>query len=224
MPLRVYAIVGRRLGRGSLAAVSRAGLRLVSDGPTSAIVADCDAPPAPTARALRGHDAVVRRMAKMAPAVLPARFGSVVDSDAALVAILRAWTEELQAALRLVEKHEQMTLRVFAPAPARTRSEPDEQATGVAEDAGTRYLTRRAGAQAAPELEPLRRLLAPIVTSERIARHDRGPLLLTAYHLVPRSAVAAYRRLLRRHAASLGCRVVASGPWPPYAFVPELRG
>jgi hypothetical protein len=90
--------------------------------------------------------------------------------------------------------------------------------------AGTRYLTRRARAQSAPELEPLRLLLAPFVTAERIARHDRGPLLLTAYHLVPRGAVAAYRRILRRHPDVLGYRVAASGPWPPYAFVPEVRG
>ena len=102
-----------------------------------------------------------------------------------------------------------------------------EAAADAGTHPGTSYLAGRARAharaQSAPELEPLREALAPIVAAERIARHDRGPLLLTAYHLIPRGAAPAYRRLLRRHAALLRTRAAVSGPWPPYAFVPELR-
>jgi hypothetical protein len=206
-----------------LSTVSRVPLRSVSDGPTSAVVADCEGPPSPTARALRDHDAVIRRIARIAPAVLPARFGSSVDSDRALMAILTASSRELQTALRLVDRQEQMTLRLFGPhqadAPREIRA-TEEEAEAFA---GTRYLVACLRARSAPELGPLRPLLAPFVTAERIARHDRGPLILTAYHLIPRGAVAAYRRVLRRHAAGLGYRAISSGPWPPYAFVPELR-
>jgi hypothetical protein len=229
MLVRVYAIVGRPLSRRALSGIGR-GIRLVTDGPTSAIVADCGAPATPTARALRAHDAVVRRIARVAPAVLPARFGSEIESDVALQAFLRADEARLQAALRLVHKHEQMTLRLFGPPAPDERHErsvrsdlPGSRASGVteAEGAGTRYLTRRGVARLAPELERLRLLLAPVVVAERITRHDRGPLLLTAHHLGPRGAAAAYRRIVRRHAASSGCRLAASGPWPPYAFGPE---
>jgi hypothetical protein len=246
MSLCVYAIVRRPLGRRVVINANGAKVRSVSAGAASAVVAECRGPLLPTVRALRGHDAVVRRIARVAPAVLPVRFGALVDSDRSLVTLLDAWSEDLQKALTLVDGHCQMTLRLFAragaaAAPALSGPVGEAKAGDEADGAdqaheaarthpGTKYLTRRAQAhafaQSAPELEPLRQALAPIVTAERIARHgrhDQGSLVLTACHLIPRSAVTTYRRLLRRHAAALQYRAVVSGPWPPYAFVPELR-
>ena len=228
MSLCVYAIVGRPFGHRLMTA-NGARVRSVSAGATSAIVTECEVPPSPTVRALRGHDQMVRRIARVAPAVLPVRFGTLVDSDRSLVALLHAWSEDLRRALALVDRHHQMTLRLFALAGARAPLEhggPADGSADVGPHPGTSYLTRRARAhavaQSAPELEPLREALAPIVAAERIARHDSGALVLTAYHLIPRGAVVTYRRLLRRHAAALRYRVASSGPWPPYAFVPEL--
>ena len=234
MSLCVYAIVGRPLGRRLVMNANGAKVRSVRAGATSAVVADCAGPLSPTVRALRGHDAVVRRIAGVVPALLPVRFGTLVDSDRSLVALLDAWSEDLQKALALVDRQCQMTLRLFAlagtavpPAPGGPRDEVDEVDEAARTQPGTSYLTRRARAHAvaqlAPELAPLREALAPIVAAERIARHDQGPLVLTAYHLIPRGAVTTYRRLLRRHAAALGYRAILSGPWPPYAFVPALR-
>jgi hypothetical protein len=233
--LCVYAIVGRRFGRRVAMRGIRAGsarLRAVTAATTSAVVAECAAPLPPTVPALRAHDAVVRRTARIAPAVLPVRFGTLVASDRSLVAMLDAWSDELLSALALVDQRCQMTLRLFAP--AGVVSPPEERAADLDTSSdrahphpGTSYLEglarAQARAQSAPELEPLREALAPIVAAERITRHDRGPLLLTAYHLIPRGAAPAYRMLLRRHAALLHTRAVVSGPWPPYAFVPELR-
>jgi hypothetical protein len=227
--VRVYAIVGSTLGRPVLARLKRARVRLVRSGRVAAVVTDGSAAPL-SERALRGHDAMVRRIARIIPAVLPARLGSVLQSETALASMLDAWSADLLGALALVDDREQMTLRIFAShaGPAGQVGQagraglagPAEQAAGP----GTAYLIQRARAQAdAPELAPLRESLAPLVAAERIARHDRGALILTAYHLIPRGAAPAYRRLLRRHAAELGIRVVPSGPWPPYAFVPELR-
>jgi hypothetical protein len=205
-------------------------MRLVTAGPVSAVVADCDAKTPLTARALRAHDAVVRRVARVAPAILPARFGTIVESESSVVGLIERWSADLCEALALVEGREQMTLRLFAAAGTAVESAASGR-TGVedaadAEHPGTSYLLRRAqeqAAPAAPELERLRDVLGPIVTAERIVRHDQGPLILTAFHLIPRGGAAAYRRLLRRYAAEPGSRVVASGPWPPYGFVPELR-
>jgi hypothetical protein len=233
MPLCVYAIVGRRPSRQTFTRAKFPRLRLVTAGTVSAVVADCDGKPPLSARALRGHDAVVRRVARVVPAILPARFGTIVDSESSVVILLKRWRKDLREALALVEGSEQMTLRLFAEdggAGATDRSSGKGRigGKGVAEgDAppGTRYLLRRAHEQAtpaAPELERLGEVLKAIVTAERIVRHDRGPLILTAYHLIRRGEAAAYRRLLRRHATRLHNRVVASGPWPPYGFVPEL--
>jgi hypothetical protein len=238
MPLCVYAIVARPFSRRPVIRAGGAGVRPVNARATAAVVSDCRGPLSPTAAALRGHDRVVRRIAKVAPAILPVRFGTLVDSEQSLIKLLDGWSDELQKALILVDRHCQMTLRLFAPEGAPGARQPDaaagdavdRQATDAGDTEtrpGTSYLTRRsrayAAAQSAPELEPLREAIAPIVAAERITRHDQGPMILTAYHLIPRRAVATYRRLLKRHAPELPNRVVVSGPWPPYAFVPELR-
>jgi len=219
-------------------------MRLVTAGSVSAVVAECDVKTPITARALRAHDAAVRKVARVAPAVLPARFGTIVESESSVVGLIERWSADLSEALALVEGREQMTIRVFAApgsavGPARGavgRKNATGRRSGTARTAvedevedpghpGTRYLVRRAREQApapAPELDVLREVLGPIVTAERIVRHDRGPLILTAYHLIPRGEAPSYRRLLRRHATEAGWRMVASGPWPPYGFVPEL--
>ena len=231
--LCVYAIVGRRFGRRVAMGGIRAGgarLRAVNAAATSAMVAERTGALLPTVRALRAHDAVVRRTARIAPAVLPVRFGTLVASDRSLVALLDEWSDELLAALALVDRRCQMTLRLFAPAGAVSLPEESSAPDTLTVDGnlpGTSYLAGRARAharaQSAPELEPLREALASIVAAERITRHDQGPLLLTAYHLIPQGAAPAYRKLLQRHAGLLHARATVSGPWPAYAFVPELR-
>lgn len=228
MPLYVYAIVSSPVRVRSLSSGAGDRLRPVIGGGTVAVVADCDKRPSPTVSALRKHDAIVRRIAQAVPAVLPVRFGTIADTDRSLAALLEAWSAELQPALGLVERREQMTLRLFGrgaavpEAPSPTSHQPEAE-----DHPGTSYLTRLARAhtraRAAPELERLNEALAHIVAAERISRHDTGPLLLTAYHLIPRGKARLYRGILKRRAAALGLRAIASGPWPPYAFVPELR-
>jgi Gas vesicle synthesis protein GvpL/GvpF len=234
MPLCVYAIIGRRRSHQAFTRAKFPRLRLVTAGAVSAVVADCDGKPPLSAGALRGHDAVVRRVARVVRAILPARFGTILDSESSVVVLLERSAKDLREALALVEGREQMTLRLFAGdggSGTTDRSGGKGMGGGKGGEkgdapSGTRYLLRRAREQAtpaAPELERLREVLKAIVTAERVVRHDRGPLILTAYHLIPRGGAPAYRRLLRRHATQLHNRVVASGPWPPYGFAPELR-
>jgi hypothetical protein len=226
MAVYVYAIVRRPI-RFRTTSGDRNRLRSIAAGGVAAIAADRRDRPNPTEQSLREHDAVVRRIARSAPAVLPVRFGTILPTDEALEDALKSGAAALRKALTLVNGREQMTLRVFGRAandavtPAR-----DERQAGAQARPGTRYLTGIARQQArrrsAPELKPLNRRLAPIVAAERIARHDTGPLLLTAYHLIPRGAARRYRAALGTHALALGLRITVSGPWPPYAFAPEL--
>jgi hypothetical protein len=51
---------------------------------------------------------------------------------------------------------------------------------------------------------------------------ERGPLLLDAAFLVPRSRARSFRATASREARSLapqGYRVTLTGPWPPYSFL-----
>ncbi len=92
---------------------------------------------------------------------------------------------------------------------------------------GARYLAARRAewrrAREAPELEPLRPWLEPLVRAERVTRHDTPPLIASVYHLIDRGAGAAYLAAVERVALA-AARVVATGPWPPYAFAPEALG
>src|SRR5207237_3669483 len=166
----------------------------------------------------------VRRLADAVDAILPVRFGSLL-SESSLTDLLRIRERELSEALALVAGREQMTLRVLgdAPAPASVPLDAPPHDLGP----GTRYLTARQAewrrAHEAPELAPVRPALQPLVRAERVARHDAPPLLASVYHLIDRGAAAAYQAAIER--AALGSvRLVASGPWPPYAFAPEALG
>jgi hypothetical protein len=170
-------------------------------------------------RALRGHDATVRRLARGVDALLPFRFGTVVPGAGELRRRLAPRAVELRRALALVAGREQMTLRVFGAPAARRRRGPVARPAGRP---GARYLAARLREVAVPEIDPIRPAVTAFVRAERAERHQSPPLLASVYHLVDRGRSPAYRAALRRAApAADGVRLRVSGPWPPYAFAPE---
>ncbi|HEY0558040.1 MAG TPA: GvpL/GvpF family gas vesicle protein [Thermoanaerobaculia bacterium] len=191
-------------------------------GAISAVVGDLPERPTPDRETLERQDAVVRRLAGCFGAILPARFGEAFADEHALAVRLEPRAAEVAAALALVRGCVQMTLRVFGE-PAIDPEAGVEPAGGP----GTRYLAARQKAveraRSLPEIDPLREALRPLLRAERIERHEAGgPLLGTAYHLIPRDQAAAYLDVLEAGRPSLGGhRVAATGPWPPYAFAPE---
>lgn len=196
-------------------------LRIISHGVT-AVVGEIPERPRPDREALERQDAAVRRLAGLFGAILPARFGEACADEAALANRLAPREREMAEALALVRGCVQMTLRVFGePEPT---LEPE---TAPAGGPGTRYLAARRReierAHSLPEIEPLREALRPLLRAERIERHEAaGPLLGTAYHLVPRGETGAYLAALEAARERIGGRrVTATGPWPPYAFAPE---
>jgi hypothetical protein len=210
--LYVYALVDRapaQLGRGlddeRLAAVRVDGFQVV--------VGRMAAGPPVAERSLRAHDAVVRQIAAAARAVLPVRFGSQVADRRALVRQLLPRADELGAALEQVAGCAQMTVRLFRAARLRLR----RSSSG---GPGARYLAARAAAREPPELAPLRRAVGRLVRAERIEPHARAPLVASVYHLVRQIDAPEYAAAVERVRA----RLAASGPWPPYAFAPEVLG
>ncbi len=221
----VYALLGQAPRPGAGAGLREEPLRVVRVGDVVAAVGDMTERPAVSEATLRAHDAVVRRLADAVDAILPVRFGSLL-SESSLNDLLAARAAELREALALVAGREQMTLRVLGDAPARADAAPDDVPP---EDLGpgARYLAARRAewrqAREAPELAPLRPALQPLVRAERVTRHDAPPLLASVYHLVDRGAAAAYQAAID-DATLDSVRVVATGPWPPYAFAPEALG
>jgi hypothetical protein len=220
--LYLYAVVDEvapgPLGEG----IMDEPLRQVRAGEVQAVVGDLATAPQPGRENLARQDAEVRRLAERFDALLPARFGEWAADEAALAAKLAHRSGEFVRALAMVRGCVQITLRVFGePEPV----SPDEPET--AGGPGTRYLTARRReleqARSLPEIDPLREVLRPLLRAERIERQAAGRLLGTAYHLVPRERTAEYLATLEEETGKLpgGRRVVASGPWPPYAFAPE---
>jgi hypothetical protein len=208
-------------------------LRLLAcEGLLAAVGEMAEAPPL-QAEALRGHDAAVRALAGDA-GVLPARFGSLLRDEEELRRVLAPRAPALRAALERVRGCEQMTLRLAwsgeSGSNKRTEPEPEpETETETGRGPGTRYLARRRaeqeGARAIPEVGRILDAVADLVRDERLESHRRPPLIASAYHLVPREAVTAYRaRLDSASARERGLHVTVSGPWPPYAFAPGELG
>jgi len=219
----VYALLGDAPAPDAGAGLREEPLRVVRVGDLLAAVGEMSERPAVSEATLRAHDAVVRRLADAVDAILPVRFGSLL-TESSLADLLRVRARELSEALALVAGREQMTLRVLGDTPT-----TEEVADVAADDAGpgARYLAARRAewrrAREAPELAPLRPGLAQLVRAERVTRHDTPPLLASVYHLIDRGAAAAYRAVVERAEAGT-VRVVATGPWPPYAFAPEALG
>jgi hypothetical protein len=214
--LYVYAVL-----EGDPPPLPGARMRFVSCGGLSVAVRSAPGPPAPRRPALRRHAEVVHRLWDAAPAVLPARFGSLVADEPALLRELQPRLPELRAALRRVRGRAQMTLRVWNPVAGRrgpATSHPD-----AVPGTGRQYLAARAafwrGADV-PGLPALLEALRPLRAAEHIERHAQAPLAASVYHLVDRARVGEYRRALARGRGRLRLRV--SGPWPPYAFAPGV--
>lgn len=195
-------------------------LTLAPAGRLVAVAGSLPGRPTADAETLKKQDAVVRRLAGLFAALLPVRFGESAADEAAVAAKITPREKELTQALELVRGCVQMTLRVFGePDPA---PEPSPGTGGP----GARYLEARRQEQAAlrslPEIGSLSLALRPLLRAERIERQAAGPLLGTAYHLVPREGTAAYLAAVEEARGQIGGRrIAATGPWPPYAFAPE---
>ena len=224
----LYAIVGQAPAAPLGLGLRDEPLSLVSLGGVVAVVGLMDEPPPATADTVRGHDAIVRRLAEASDSILPARFGTVEEPLA-----LREWLasagDELGGALALVAGREQMTLHVFdgeAPAPAPpTEETADETSLGP----GARYLAERRRhrqhTERLPELASLRARLDALVRAERVEPRAAPPLRASVYHLIERGRGAAYREAVETSLAlAPGVRLRVSGPWAPYAFAPDPTG
>jgi Gas vesicle synthesis protein GvpL/GvpF len=200
-------------------------LSLVAVAGVVAVVGEMADAPAATPDTLRGHDEVVRRLAGISDAILPARFGTVQDASA-LAEWLADAADGLGEALDLVTGREQMTLHVFhdeasIAVDVEARESADETGLGP----GARYLAERRRhwlrKERVPELEPLRPRLDALVTAERVERRTTPPLRASVYHLIERGRSAEYRDAVEANLDLVaGVRLRVSGPWAPYAFAP----
>jgi hypothetical protein len=220
--LYVYALVDRRLPRLKLHGRT---IECVPVGHIFALAQRTDRPPAISEDALLEQHEVVLELAARASAILPARFGSIVDEgELRRIVVLRA--AQLTAAFELVRGREQMTVRLLGGA---DEIEPPAPRAGAATEGGpgARYLHERRAAAGYPLPAAVPRLTAAVkdlIVAEKAEPGQRGVRAML-YHLIERGRSAGYCRALARAAADVEpFTVKVTGPWPPFAFAPELLG
>lgn len=213
MPLYVYALTDR-----PAAPFEAAGRQVdfIDIGAVFAAATTMAAMPKLSETALRDQQDVVGAIAARVEAILPARFGSLVARDE-LERVVGLRREAIAEALALVAGREQMTLRVFGDSESSTLGAAPPVTTG------TEYLQQRAAAgRMVPAVLPLADAVRHLVKAERLVRGERG-VLATLYHLVTRGGSAEYQEALEPLRAGFpGPGFIVSGPWPPFAFAPEL--
>jgi hypothetical protein len=171
----------------------------------------------PTRESLGEQHAIVADLAERAESLLPARFGSVLRRAALEAAVLEHQAEIVRA-LALVAGRRQMTVRVFGP-PGRAVHAHTAAASGTA------YLeARRARARHVPaEVETIQRVLGGLAAAERVDSSHERPLRATVFHLIDRALVDPYRsRAADLQPLLAPWPVMVTGPWPAFAFSPEL--
>jgi hypothetical protein len=188
----------------------------------AAAYAEVDEAPSRSAQQVWHHEHVIEALMQR-HTLLPCRFGTMFQNLADLDELLRRHAKVLASALENVRGHVELGLRVMGALP---RLEPNRV---PAPSSGREYLLHRMtqerqrheAERVADEIESP--LLGLCRSHTRRVLPGSGVLLAASY-LVPTDGVEAFRRTIGetgdRHPH---VRVLCTGPWPPYNFVPQLQ-
>jgi hypothetical protein len=214
----VDAIPSGRAGRGLTGALS---IRKLA-GAFALVERRADVPPTEFG-SLKKHQEVVGRIASRVPAILPVRFGTLLES-ADLEESVRDRDEEIAEAFDMVRDRVQFTWRRRVRG-ARRRADGDSKSETPADlpKSGAEYLRQaaRAASPAPPaSYRALGATLGPLVAARR---YQPGTAVLAeaVYHLVEKKHVRRYLAAADSLKSSSPA-LVMSGPWPPFAFAPEI--
>ena len=207
MPLYVLALTDSPV---DLRDVGNRQLHLVSIGGVHVVCQRRSHAPRASEAELRAQHTRVLELAGRVRAILPARFGTLLEA-AEVRRVVRTHGDEIRQALDLVRDRVQVTIRITGRRPPASAARPAS---------GRAYLEakRRAGIPRLPK--PVADVLGSVA---HLAVHERrepgaGPLLATVYHLVAVEDIPRYMPLVARRPRSM----TVTGPWPPFAFTPRF--
>jgi Gas vesicle synthesis protein GvpL/GvpF len=203
------AVVGRRgLGGARLRALHRGELAAVYSRHRSLR-------PRPTPELLLTYESVLEAIMAVG-AVLPLRFGTQLEREEELAAVLADRHDELLRSLERVRGRAEFGIRLIPK-----RAPPRGRAGGRT---GRAYLLARARDHRCFQ-EAIREVdaaLEPLSVASCIREPRTPPAILAASYLVDSTRVAEFReradQLARRKGAM---KILVTGPWPPYSFAAE---
>ena len=217
----VFALTGRAIPSFT---VDKHRVEFIELGGVHAAIERLTDRPTVSETSLRTQHDIVMRIFDNIEDVVPARFGALIE-EGELRDILAARRSVIQEALTLVRGRVQMTVR-FREAPesmpARKESMPGRNPSGAnGAMSGTAYLEARRSA-ARTMMPVLAGVVSTAVADLTIAERSEPATERThaaLYHLIDRSQVVRYSDALSRLQSPA---VSVSGPWPPFAFAPDL--
>ena len=196
------------------------------DPGVAAVYQRLDRRPRPDRDSVRLHEGVVEA-AMRDVTVLPARFGTVLRDEAALGELLSRNRDRLAAGLDKVRGCVEMGVRaLWVDGRGASRAKPVQQAFASGRaflearaDDDRRRREREAGAKEIAT--KLHSQFLPLARDGTYRTLPAPAFPMVGAYLVPDENVPGFRVEVERLAAA-GVRLLCTGPWPPYHFVPEL--
>ena len=156
--------------------------------------------------------------------VLPFRYGTIFETEDGLRQSLRMNRKTFLQSVAQLKGKSEMRLKVMLRDVA-SAAATDASASGLA------YLTtlhakatvdRERQSRARTVTQQVHRVFNPLQEEISCKKTAEGALLLDIAHLIESDSVTRYQNRLSAAQRQLpNCRVVLTGPWPPYHFLPD---
>jgi hypothetical protein len=214
----VYAICDRPdLASPRPRGLVQAPLESLCEGALAAIFSSHEhAPGEPAPDALWAHERVVERLMEDRT-VLPMRFGSKVDDEGALRALLAGDQQRFLHALARVHGRVELGVRALQPASTGARVPVTAAASTGRDYVLAKLDDERRLDRATTELHAPLEAVAVEVCRQPLRGADE---ILRGAYLVDRRMISRFRAVVARlQHAHPDVAILCTGPWPPYSFV-----
>jgi hypothetical protein len=175
---------------------------------------------APSVSSVLAFEKIVEAM-HARQAVIPLRYGCLMQSEPAIIRLLRDHRQEYQALLVRLRGMTEMGIRVLCPAhPEALPESPLSPGAAYLSSLRNRY---GSGSSLAPEEAQLADGITGLLSGYCLEqRREISPAgqgrLLSLYFLTPKTGVERFRDQARQIRLPDGTKLLLSGPWPPYNF------
>ena len=175
----------------------------------------------PSVSSLLAYERVVEAI-HARQAVIPLRYGCVMENEAAVVRLLEDHRQEYGALLARLLGMTEMGIRILWPARAGVLPNfPSSPGAAYLASLRNRYNSAEALAPEEAQLaDRIMGLLSGCSTEQRreVSSSSQGRLV-SLYFLTPKTYVEQFQQKARQICPPGGAKLLLSGPWPPYNFV-----
>ena len=201
--------------------VPRPGICLLTaHGLAAAVSAVEEMTSPPSISSLLAYERVVERI-HARQAVIPLRYGCVMESESVVTRLLADHRPEYETLLARLRGMAEMGIRVLSPARAAVLPAfPSSPGAAYLTSLRKRYNSATAlGPEEGQLADRIAGLFSGCCTEQRreVSSSSQGRLV-SLYFLIPKTCVEQFRQRARQICLPGAAKVLWSGPWPPYNF------